>query len=143
MRAKFPYNKKKKRIGRGPGSGHGKTACRGQKGQLSRSGEGRTPGFEGGQNPFIRRIPKRGFHSPFKKEYAVVNLSVLDSLEESVITPQKLLERGLVREMGAGLKILGGGDLKKAVTIEAHRFSAIAQEKIKKAGGKIVFIGKK
>ncbi|HNV86796.1 MAG TPA: 50S ribosomal protein L15 [Candidatus Omnitrophota bacterium] len=143
MRAKFPYNKKKKRVGRGPGSGHGKTSCRGQKGQLSRSGEGRTPGFEGGQNPFIRRIPKRGFHSPFRKDYAVVNLSLLETLGESHVTPRKLLERGVIKDLKSGLKILGDGELKKAVTVEANRFSASAQEKIKKAGGKVVLIGKK
>ncbi len=141
MRAKFPYKKKKKRVGRGPGSGHGKTSCRGQKGQLSRSGEGKTPGFEGGQNPFIRRIPKRGFTHVFKKYYAVVNLSVLGGLNEKEISPEKLLKSGLVKDLGAGLKILGDGELKGAITVHAHKFSAQAKEKIEKAGGKALLVG--
>ncbi len=140
MRAKFPFKKKKKRVGRGPGSGHGKTACRGQKGQLSRSGEGKTPGFEGGQNPFIRRIPKRGFTHIFKKQYAVVNLSTLSQLNEKEISPEKLLSRGVIKILGDGLKILGDGELKKAITVRAHRFSLSAKEKIEKAGGKAEFV---
>lgn len=140
MRAKYPFKKRRKRVGRGPGSGHGKTSCRGQKGQLSRSGEGHTPGFEGGQNPFIRRIPKRGFNSHVNNDFSVVNLKVLESLGESVITPKKLLECGCLKDLRAGLKILGDGDLKKPLTVEAHRFSASAREKIEKAGGKAVLI---
>lgn len=142
MRAKFPYKKRRKRVGRGPGSGHGKTSCRGQKGQLSRSGEGHTPGFEGGQNPFIRRIPKRGFHSPFKKNYAVVNLEVLAAMGENAITPQKLYEKGIVKDLSHGVKILGDGELKKPLTVEAHCFSAPAREKIEKSGGKAILMKK-
>ncbi|OGW68725.1 MAG: 50S ribosomal protein L15 [Omnitrophica bacterium GWA2_50_21] len=142
MRAKFPFKKKKKRVGRGPGSGHGKTACRGQKGQLSRSGEGHTAGFEGGQNPFIRRIPKRGFTHVFKKQYAVINLSKLGELKEKEISPEKLIERGIVKDLGAGLKILGDGELKAAITVRAHKFSGQAKEKIEKAGGAALLIEK-
>ncbi|MBI4550539.1 MAG: 50S ribosomal protein L15 [Candidatus Omnitrophica bacterium] len=140
MRAKYPYKKKKKRVGRGPGSGHGKTACRGEKGQLSRSGEGHTPGFEGGQNPLIRRVPKRGFTNIFKKEFAIVNLDTLQELKEKEVTPEVLLRRGVVKELGDGLKILGDGELKSALTVRAHRFSASAKEKIEKAGGKALLI---
>ena len=135
MRAKRPYEKRKKRIGCGPGSGHGKTATRGNKGQRSRTGSGRRPGFEGGQNPLYRRIPKRGFHNFSRKEFSIVNLDRLAELGETDITPEKLLERGVIRKLGDGLKVLGDGQLKKPLRVHAHRFSKQAQEKIVAAGG--------
>jgi large subunit ribosomal protein L15 len=127
--------KKRKRVGRGPGSGHGKTSCRGHKGQNSRSGGGVKPGFEGGQMPLQRRIPKRGFTNIFQKTFSIVNVSSLEKLEESEITPEVLIKEGLVRKIQDGVKILGNGELKKAVTVKAHAFSASAKEKIEKAKG--------
>jgi large subunit ribosomal protein L15 len=127
----------RKRVGRGPGSGLGKTAGRGEKGQKSRSGFARKPGFEGGQMPLHRRIPKRGFHNFARKEYSVVNLDRLESFEAgSIVTPEALLERGLIRKLRDGLKVLGNGELTKALTVRAHKYSAKAQETIVKAGGK-------
>ena len=126
-------NRKKKRIGRGPGSGNGKTAGRGHKGQRSRSGYSRRLGFEGGQMPLIRRVPKRGFTNIFRKEYSVVNLRDLEGFEGEV-TPETLLERGLVRR-GMRVKVLGDGDASGALTVKAHRFSRMAREKIEAAGG--------
>jgi large subunit ribosomal protein L15 len=128
--------KKRKRVGRGPGSGHGKTATRGSKGQRSR-GSGKQPyfGFEGGQMPLHRRIPKRGFTNIFRRVFAVVNVGDLAKLEGEV-TPEALLAAGLVRKRGAGIKILGDGDLKKALVVKAHRFSRQAMEKIVAAGGR-------
>src|SRR5499427_7594597 len=116
-------NKKRKRVGRGPGSGHGKTATRGYKGQRSR-GSGKQPyfGFEGGQMPLHRRIPKRGFTNIFRRTFAVVNVGDLQKLEGDV-TPEVLVGAGLVKKVGAGIKILGDGDLKKALVVKAHRFS--------------------
>ena len=140
MRAKFPYEKRKKRIGSGPGSGHGKTATRGTKGQRSRTGSGRRPGFEGGQNPLYRRIPKRGFNHPPKKEYSIVNLDRLSQLGETEITPQKLLERGVIRDPRDGLKVLGDGKLEKPLKVHAHRFSEQAKRKIEAVGGQAVVI---
>ncbi len=140
MKAKVPYEKKKKRIGCGPGSGHGKTATRGHKGQQSRTGSGYRRGFEGGQNPLYRRIPKRGFNQFPRKEYAVVNLERLSQLNESEITPEKLKERGVVRDLQSGLKILGDGELKKPLKITAHKFSKQAKQKIEAAGGQAVTI---
>ncbi|MBI1823247.1 MAG: 50S ribosomal protein L15 [Nitrospirae bacterium] len=128
--------KKEKRIGRGPGSGHGKTSTKGHKGQKARSGGVKGPGFECGQQPLIRRIPKRGFTSIFKTEYSIVNLDVLTACQESPITPETLGKAGLVRKRGL-VKILGKGELTKAITIHAHKFSKTAEEKIKKAGGQI------
>jgi large subunit ribosomal protein L15 len=128
--------KKEKRIGRGPGSGHGKTSTKGHKGQKARSGGVKGPGFEGGQQPLIRRIPKRGFTSIFKTEYSIVNLDVLASCQENPITPESLWKAGLVRKRGL-VKILGKGEVTKAITIRAHKFSKSAEEKIKKAGGQI------
>jgi large subunit ribosomal protein L15 len=130
--------KKSKRIGRGMGSGHGKTSTKGHKGQKARSGHGKGPGFEGGQTPLQRRLPKRGFSNcPFKVEYAVLNLSDLDKLEGvDVITPEILIERGIIKNVKFGIKILGKGSVNRPVTIEAHAFSASAVEKIKAAGGK-------
>ncbi len=128
-------NEKPKRIGRGMGSGMGKTATRGHKGQGSRSGTRLMRGFEGGQMPLHRRLPKRGFTNIFRQEYAVVNLEKLAALGETNITLDLLRSRGLVK--GEGLvKILGDGDLKAAITVQAHKFSKSAQEKISRAGGK-------
>jgi len=129
--------KKKKRVGRGPGSGHGKTSCRGHKGQKARSGGGVKPGFEGGQMPLQRRLPKRGFRNIFGKEYAIVNLGVLNNLEEDVITPELLKEKGIIKNMKDGLKILGDGEITRPITVKAHAISAGAKEKIEKANGSV------
>jgi large subunit ribosomal protein L15 len=119
------------------GSGHGKTATRGSKGQRSRSGMRMRPGFEGGQMPLHRRLPKRGFTNIFRKHYAVVNLKDLEGFKpEEKITPEVLFERGLVKRLGDGLKVLGGGELKSPLQVSAHIFSKSAREKIQKAGGK-------
>lgn len=127
----------KKRIGRGQGSGQGKTAGRGHKGAKSRSGFKHKRGFEGGQMPLHRRVPKRGFHNPFRVEYAVVNLDALAARFDAgtEITPELLRERGLVRGDGR-VKVLARGDIGKALTIRAHKFSGKAAEKIAAAGGK-------
>jgi large subunit ribosomal protein L15 len=129
--------KRKKRLGIGPGSGTGKTAGRGHKGQKSRSGYSRKAGFEGGQMPLQRRLPKRGFTSPFKKEWAEVNLDVLERRFESgeAVTPQALVDRGLVKKVRDGVVILGRGQLTKPLKVTAHRFSGAAKEKIVAAGG--------
>jgi large subunit ribosomal protein L15 len=127
----------KRRVGRGPGSGHGKTASRGHKGAKSRSGHRFKRGFEGGQMPLHRRVPKRGFHNPFRVEYAVVNLDTLAARFEAgvMITPELLQERGLVSGPGQLIKVLARGDVDKALTIRAHKFSGKAAEKIAAAGG--------
>ena len=128
----------KKRLGRGIGSGLGKTSGKGHKGQWARSGGGVRPGFEGGQMPLIRRIPKRGFNNHFKKVYSIVNLSVLEGLEaNSVVDMQMLNEKGLIKVLkgSVGLKVLGNGTLTKALTVKAANFSAAAKEAIEKAGG--------
>lgn len=128
-----------KRLGRGIGSGLGKTSGKGHKGQWARSGGGVRPGFEGGQMPLIRRIPKRGFNNHFSKEYSIVNLSVLEGFEAgSVVDMAVLAEKGLIKVVKdcAGLKVLGNGTLSKALTVKAERFSASAKEAIEKAGGK-------
>jgi len=127
--------KKSKRVGRGPGSGSGKTAGKGHKGQKARSGGVKGPGFEGGQMPLQRRLPKRGFTNIFRKEYAVVNLGDLSELS-GTITPETLMEQGIVRHAKSGIKILGVGELKSALTIRAHKFSKSAIDKIQAAGGK-------
>ena len=126
-----------KRVGRGFGSGMGKTSGRGENGQKSRGGYSRRRGFEGGQMPLIRRVPKRGFHNPFRKEFAAVNVGRLDQLEGETFSPEVLQQNGVVKKLGDGLKILGGGELSRPLTVAAHRFSASAKEKIEKAGGKI------
>ena len=127
----------KKRLGRGPGSGHGKTASRGHKGAKSRSGHRFKRGFEGGQMPLHRRVPKRGFHNPFRVEYAVVNLDTLGEVFDagSAVTPELLRERGLVRDARARIKVLGRGELSKKLTVQAHKFSGSAAGKIAAAGG--------
>ncbi len=130
--------KRTKRVGRGAGSGHGKTATKGHKGQKARSGGTKGPAFEGGQTPLQRRLPKRGFKNiPFKKEYAIVNLNDLSRLGEvDLITPEVLLQGNVIKNVKDGVKILGEGSLPKAVTVKAHAFSASAQAKITAAGGK-------
>jgi large subunit ribosomal protein L15 len=134
-------NKKRKRVGRGEGSGHGKTSGRGHKGQGARSGGNVQPGFEGGQMPLQRRLPKRGFHNIFRVEMAVVNLAQLDALPAgSEATPETLAQRGLVSGKNKPIKILGEGSLSKALTVKAHGFSATAKEKIEAAGGKAELI---
>ena len=132
-----------KRVGRGMGSGHGKTSARGHKGQGSRAGSGSRPGFEGGQMPLHRRIPKRGFHNLFRKRHAIVNVKQIAQLGESAISPELLLERGLIRKLYDGLKVLGEGELKIPVTVSAHQFSRSAREKILQAGGKAEVIALK
>ena len=128
-----------KRVGRGVGSGLGKTSTRGSKGQWARSGGGVRPGFEGGQTPLFRRLPKRGFSNhPFKKEYSVVNVERLERFPAgTVVTPELLLETRLVRKLNDGVKILGEGDLNVALTVRAHAFSGTAVEKITAAGGSV------
>ena len=125
----------KKRVGRGMGSGMGKTSTRGHKGQRSRSGSRMMRGFEGGQMPLHRRMPKRGFTNIFRKEYCIVNLEKLAALGETTITPELLRKTGVVRTKHP-IKVLGDGELSAALTIHAHKFSKSAQEKITKAGGK-------
>lgn len=131
-------NKNRKRVGRGIGSGHGKTSGRGQKGQNSRSGGGVRVGFEGGQNPLVFRIAKKGFNNyEFATRYAVINISDLEKFEDGAeITPELLKEMGIVKNLQDGLKVLGNGELTKKLTVSAHKFSKVAKEKIENAGGK-------
>ena len=130
-----------KRVGRGPGSGHGQTSGKGEKGQLARSGSGRRPYFEGGQLPLHRRIPKRGFTNIFRKEYAVLNVKDLDRFEVgAAVTPASLQEAGLLRRRATLVKILGEGSLTKALSVTAHSFSKTAAEKIRAAGGRLEVI---
>lgn len=134
--------KARKRVGRGESSGLGKTAGKGSNGQKSRAGGGTKPGFEGGQMPIIRRTPKRGFSNyPFKKEYAIINLDVLNRFEEgTVVTPELLLETGLVSKLLDGLKVLGNGKLEKKISVEAHKVSKSAQKAIEEKGGSVEII---
>lgn len=126
----------RKRIGRGPGSGHGKTATKGHKGQKARSGGSIKPGFEGGQMPMQRRLPKRGFLPHTRKEFVVINISQLDDFEAgSTIDPAAIVLRGLVSNIRDGIKILAKGSLSKAFTVKAHKFSAAARDQIIAAGG--------
>jgi len=134
-------NRKRKRVGRGDGSGHGKTSCRGHKGQGARSGGGTKPGFEGGQMPLQRRLPKRGFHNPFRIEMSVVNITQLEAFASGAeVTPEALVAQGLVRGKNPRIKILGDGSLSKPLTVKAHGFSARAKEKIEASGGKAELI---
>ena len=134
--------KRRKRIGRGPGSGHGKTATKGHKGLLARSGGGKRPGFEGGQMPLIRRLPKFGFTNPFRTEYAVVNVRNFENWSGGeTVTPQAMVDAGLVKRKTLPIKILGTGALKKSLVIQAHKFSKSAEEKIRAAGGRVEVIG--
>ncbi len=125
-----------KRLGRGMGTGHGKTSGKGHKGQRSRSGARRKRGFEGGQMPLQRRLPKRGFRNIFRKRYAVINLEQIALLGEKSVTPDLLLEKGVIRRLFDGLKVLGDGEITTPITVSAHRFSKSAAEKITGAGGK-------
>ena len=128
--------KERKRVGRGPSSGTGKTSGRGHKGQNSRSGGGVRPGFEGGQNPLYRRLPKRGFVNPTRKEYAVVNIEDLNSFAAGTeVTPEFLMTNGVVKNAKSGIKILGNGDVTVKLTVKANKFSQSAVEKIEAAGG--------
>ena len=135
-------SKKRKRVGRGDGSGHGKTSCRGHKGQGARSGGNVQPGFEGGQMPLQRRLPKRGFNNRFRIEMSVVNLGQLELLPAgSEVTPESLSRHGWVTGKNLKIKILADGTLSKALTVKAHGFSAKAKEKIEAAGGTVELIG--
>jgi large subunit ribosomal protein L15 len=129
--------KKRKRIGRGPGSGHGKTATRGHKGRRARSGGSSPPGYEGGQMPLQRRLPKRGFRNPGRRTFAVVNLDALEKkfAAGATVDPESLHAAGLLSKRGVEVKILGDGALSKALTVKAHRFSQKARERIVAAGG--------
>jgi large subunit ribosomal protein L15 len=135
IRAPKKASEKKKRVGRGMGSGMGKTSARGHKGQRSRSGSRMMRGFEGGQMPLHRRMPKRGFTNIFRKEYNIVNLEKLIALGETTITPDVLRKAGMIKGKHP-VKVLGDGELSRALTVHAHKFSKSAQEKITKAGGK-------
>jgi large subunit ribosomal protein L15 len=129
--------KERNRVGRGIGSGNGKTSGRGQKGQNARSGGGVRIGFEGGQTPLFRRLPKRGFTNINRKEYAVVNLDKLNRFEDGTeVTPELLLETGVISKLKSGVKILGKGQIEKKLTVKAHKFSSSAKEAIEAAGGK-------
>ena len=136
LRAPRKSSEKRKRVGRGMGSGMGKTSTRGHKGQRSRSGSRILRGFEGGQMPLHRRMPKRGFTNIFKKEYSLVNVGRLAELGEKDITPEVLHKAGVIKHAGDQVKVLGDGELKGAITVHAHKFSKSAHEKITKAGGK-------
>lgn len=130
--------KERKRLGRGTGSGTGKTAGKGHKGQKARSGNQPRPGFEGGQIPFFQRIPKRGFNNVNRKEYAIVNLTDLNLFNDGdVVTPELLLEKGIISKVLSGVKVLGNGELTKKVTVKANRFSNAAKEAIEKIGGTV------
>ncbi|MBI4746071.1 MAG: 50S ribosomal protein L15 [Deltaproteobacteria bacterium] len=138
LRAPEGASKNRKRLGRGSGSGHGKTSGRGHKGQRARSGGRGKTGFEGGQMPLQRRLPKRGFTNIFRKEYAIVNLSDLDRFDKgSTVDVAMLVAAGLVNKIGAGVKLLADGDIKKSLTIKVHKFSQSAKAKVEAAGGRI------
>ncbi|OGF53009.1 MAG: 50S ribosomal protein L15 [Candidatus Fraserbacteria bacterium RBG_16_55_9] len=135
--------KRRKRVGRGNGSGHGTTACRGGKGQTARSGHQMPPGFEGGQTPLWKRVPKRGFRNPQRREYAYVNLGVLTEKYEdgAEVTPEDLLERRIIQDLKGGVKVLAHGELtKKKLIIKAHRFSKKALEKIEQLGAQAIVL---
>ncbi len=133
--------KKRKRVGRGPGSGHGKTSCRGHKGANSRSGGGVPPGFEGGQMPLKRRLPKRGFCNIFKKRFTTINIRDLTRFEKgSVVDRQALTTSGLVKRPSAEIKVLGDGNIDYPLTLKVHSYSKAAKEKIETAGGKVEIV---
>ena len=130
-----------KRLGRGTGSGLGKTSGKGHKGAKARSGGGKGPGFEGGQIPLARRIPKRGFTNKFRTEYVAINVSRLEIFEDGmVVSPVELIEYGIIKKIEDGVKIMGNGDLTKKLTVQANKFTATAKEKIEAAGGKVEVI---
>jgi large subunit ribosomal protein L15 len=141
LKAPKKANENKKRVGRGMGSGMGKTSTRGHKGQGSRSGSSLMRGFEGGQMPLHRRLPKRGFTNIFRVEYAVLGLSDIEFLGENELTLETLKAKGLVKGRNKLVKVLANGEIKKAVTVHAHKFSKAAQKAIEAAGGKVVVIG--
>jgi large subunit ribosomal protein L15 len=141
LRAPKKANTGRKRVGRGMGSGIGKTSGRGHKGQGSRSGTSMMRGFEGGQMPLHRRMPKRGFTNIFRTEYTVVNLDRLAETGENELTLEKFSELGLLRKKNGLVKVLGSGEIATAITVHAHKFSKSAQEKIEKAGGKVILLG--
>jgi large subunit ribosomal protein L15 len=129
--------KTRKRVGRGHASGHGKTCCRGHKGQGQRKGHQQKLGFEGGQRPLVQRLPKRGFTNFFAKEYETLNVESLEAFENgAVITPELLMDTGMVKKIRDGVKILGDGEITRSLTVKAHRFTASAKAKIEAAGGK-------
>jgi large subunit ribosomal protein L15 len=133
--------KKRKRVGRGPGSGHGKTCCRGHKGQNSRSGGGVRPGFEGGQMPLHRRLPKRGFTNIFKKEYNILNVEDLNRFEpNALLDAEAFKQAGLIKKMMDGIKLLGSGEITRPVVVKIQKVSKTAKEKIEAAGGKVELI---
>ncbi|MDO8488752.1 MAG: 50S ribosomal protein L15 [Candidatus Omnitrophota bacterium] len=136
LKRPFGSHKKRKYLGRGSSSGHGKTSTRGSKGQTSRAGRHFYLGFEGGQSPLIRKMPKRGFVSNFRKVYQIVNLNDLSAIKEATITPLILKKNGLIRNESALIKILGNGSIKNAVIVQAHAFSKRAASEIVNAGGK-------
>jgi large subunit ribosomal protein L15 len=140
LRAPKKANKNRKRVGRGMGSGMGKTSTRGHKGQGSRSGSSLMRGFEGGQMPLHRRLPKRGFTNIFRTEYTVLNLDRIAEIGEAELTVEKLVALGFMKKRDGLLKVLANGELTSAVTIHAHKFSKAAQEKIEKAGGQAILI---
>ncbi|MFD1039139.1 50S ribosomal protein L15 [Virgibacillus byunsanensis] len=141
LKASEGTRKKRNRVGRGMSSGNGKTSGRGHKGQKARSGGGVRLGFEGGQMPLFQRLPKRGFTNIHRKEFAIVNLDALNRFEDGTeITPELLLEEGVVSKLKAGIKVLGKGAIEKKLTVKAHKFSASAKEAIEAAGGKIEVI---
>lgn len=140
MLAKNPHKKNAKRIGRGTGSGRGKTSGKGHKGQKARSGASHRAGFEGGQNPLYRRLPIRGFKNPCKKQFVVINLDRLQELNLDEISPQILIEAGIINNVFDGLKVLARGELTKKLMISAHRFSDAAKSKIEAAGGKALVL---
>ena len=127
----------RKRLGRGIGSGLGKTSGKGHKGAKARSGGGKRPGFEGGQMPLTMRLPKRGFTNNFRKEYVAINVSRLEVFEDgATVGPVELIEMGIIKKIGDGIKIMGDGELNKKLTVQANKFTATAKEKIEAAGGK-------
>ncbi len=133
--------RKRKRVGRGPGSGHGKTSCRGHKGQNSRSGGGVRPGFEGGQMPLQRRLPKRGFNNIFRKHYSIINIKDLSGFEpNSSVDSESLRKAGLVKKERDGIKLLGNGEISHPLNIQVHKVSKGAKEKIEASGGKVEVI---
>ncbi|MCF3943890.1 50S ribosomal protein L15 [Oceanobacillus alkalisoli] len=137
LKANEGTRKERNRVGRGMSSGNGKTSGRGQKGQKARTGGGTRPGFEGGQTPLFQRLPKRGFTNINRKDYTIVNLDKLNQFEEGTeVTPELLLEEGVVSKLNAGIKVLGNGTIEKKLTVKAHKFSQVAKEAIETAGGK-------
>ncbi len=141
LKAPEGANKKRKRVGRGDGSGHGGTSCRGHKGHKARSGGNTPPGFEGGQMPLHRRLPKRGFRNIFKEEYSIVNVKSLNLFSEGdVVDPEAMKAKGLIKTLKKKVKILGEGEVSVPLTVKAHRFSGTARSKIEAAGGKVEVI---